>query len=68
MLREVLHILDLLCNTVKWNIALLFGNTKAEKKREPSHQIGLKMEKFTTHNLSTIENILPNGPHQKKTG
>ena len=60
--------LDLLYNTVKWNIALLFGNIKAEKKKEPFNQIVLKMGKFSTLNLSTIENILPKGPHQKKIG
>ena len=41
---------------------------KDREEEDPSHQIGLKMGKFTTHNLSTIENILSKGSQQKKIG
>ena len=67
VLCEVFHILDLLYyNTVAWNIAWLFENIKAEKKKEPSYQIEQRMAMFATHNPLTIKNILPKEPHQMK--
>ena len=67
VLCEVFHILDLLYyNTVAWNIASLFENIKAEKKKESSNQIEQIVAKFATHNRLTIKNILPKEPHQMK--